>query len=100
MKQRAESGERRNDLVDLSLDAMRKKIAEEEKTGVNDDMHNLEATAKLVHKIKTDKQLDELIVVSNSIIFLIAGYDTTAITLAVCAWQLARNPDIQQRLHV
>ena len=37
-------------------------------------------------------------VLINSMIFMVAGYDTTATTLCWLAYDLATNPDIQERL--
>ena len=37
-------------------------------------------------------------VLINSIVFMVAGYDTTATTLCWLAYDLATNPDIQERL--
>ena len=34
----------------------------------------------------------------NSLIFLIAGYDSTGLTLSYAFWHLATNPDIQKNL--
>jgi len=39
---------------------------------------------------------DEVII--NSIIFLLAAYDTTATTLAWMVYELVLNPDVQQKL--
>ena len=37
-------------------------------------------------------------VLINSIIFMIAGYETTAVTLWWLAYELALNPDVQDKL--
>ena len=54
---------RRNDLIDLMLDA------------VEDDK----------------KEIDEVILLGNSLIFLIAGYDSTGLTLSYAFWHLGGN---------
>ena len=41
-----------------------------------------ESDSALNHKVKTNKEVDELTVVSTAMIILIAGYDTTAQTLS------------------
>ncbi|KAH7982539.1 hypothetical protein HPB52_005498 [Rhipicephalus sanguineus] len=38
-------------------------------------------------------------IVSNCFVFLVAGYETTASTLAFTLYELARHPDEQRRLH-
>ena len=42
--------------------------------------------------------MDELVIVATAIVFLVAGYDTTGTTLAFVCYQLAKNPDIQDKL--
>ena len=37
-------------------------------------------------------------VLINSIIFMIAGYETTAVTLCWLAYELALNPEVQDKL--
>lgn len=44
--------------------------------------------------LMTDK-----VVTSNSFVFLLAGYETTATTLSFMLYELAKNPDIQDRLY-
>lgn len=44
------------------------------------------------------RNLTEDEVVANSIIFLLAGYETTATLLTYCSYALAVNPDVQEKL--
>jgi len=41
---------------------------------------------------------DELNLIATAILFMIAGYDTTAQTLSYAVWQLCQKPDIQEKL--
>nr|QST15041.1 CYP360A1 protein [Diaphanosoma celebensis] len=46
----------------------------------------------------TREEIDE-IVIGQSTIFLLAGFDTTATTLTNACYLLAKNPHVQERLH-
>ncbi|XP_066978648.1 cytochrome P450 3A31-like [Macrobrachium rosenbergii] len=70
-------GMKRGDFLDLLLDAQ----ADESST---------DPSKKQV--------LDDNSIIAQSILFIIAGYDTTATTLAFAAYQLAKNPEAQHRL--
>ena len=54
----------------------------------------------MVDAIKEDKKasLDEEVIVATALIILIAGYDTTSATLSYCAYELVKNPEVQQKL--
>ena len=45
-------------------------------------------------------QFDELDVVASAILFMVAGSDTSANTLAFACYQLAKNPEIQEKLRI
>ena len=53
--------------------------------------------AKLNHKTKKG-HLDEMVIVATAINLLVAGYDTTGTTLAFTCYELAKNPDVQEKL--
>merc|ERR1719500_2118520 len=87
LKTRAASGERRNDMIDMMVDAM-KQIAM--------DKEQKEQDMKFTHKQR--RKLTEQDIISNLIVLLIVGYDTTGMTLAAILWALSENQDVQEKL--
>ena len=58
------------------------------------------AIAMKAMSVKTaNKRLSVDEVLAQALMFLIAGYETTSTTLTACAYELALNPDIQQKLY-
>ena len=58
----------------------------------------------MLHKIRTSNQtnvdgLDEELVVAQGIIFLAAGYETTASTLGTLTYNFSQYPEVQQRCY-
>lgn len=84
MKDRQSSGIRRNDMVDMMLDALKGNLTQEE------------AGAETA-KISDD---DMLTIISTAMIIMIAGYDTTGMALSYLGYELAMNEEIQRRLQV
>ena len=93
IKQRKASKERKDDLIDLMLDAM--EGLKDESQEENEDQY--EADMKLSHKAN-GKNLDEMSFIGTAMVFLVAGYDTTGMTLSWICYELAKNPDLQRRL--
>nr|XP_053627662.1 cytochrome P450 9e2-like [Cherax quadricarinatus] len=78
MKLRQESGIKRGDFLDLMLEQRQEQLHQDGKT------------PKYPVKDET--------IIAQSMLFLMAGYDTTANTLAFTAFHVAKHPHIQQRL--
>jgi len=93
IQQRKASKERKDDLIDMMLDAM--EGFKEEDQDENEDQY--EADMKLIHKAN-GKDLDEMSLIGTAMVFLVAGYDTTGMTLSWICYELAKNPDLQRRL--
>merc|ERR1711990_1399978 len=79
LKTRAESGERRNDMIDMMVDAMKQIAMDKEQKEV--EMEQFEQD-----------------MISNLMVLLIVGYDTTGMTLAAILWALSENEDVQEKL--
>ena len=94
IKQRKESKSRRNDLVDLMIDALEGKL-DEPKEGSEfkvENKHKREDTDKKSKDISYDSAI------STAGILLVAGYDTTGTTMSYAMYELAINQDCQDTL--
>ena len=90
---RKETKTRRNDLIDLMLDAIKSEADQD----LDVDQEQFDQDAKLNHVAKKG-DFDEMTIVATAMVFLVAGYDTTGTTLSYACYQLAQNPDVQDRL--
>jgi cytochrome P450 len=100
IKARKESGQSRNDLVDLAIRAIDGiKDAKHEEGGGEDQDEQFEKDAVLNYKPASIKvALDDTDICASAMVFLVAGFDTTNNALAFAAYELAMNPDAQQKL--
>jgi len=98
IENRKKTKERRNDMVDMMLDAIRKDKSNTEETEHNNhEEEQFEKDSKLTNvKKKTD--IDEANIVATAMVLLIAGYDTTGMAISFAAYELANHPHIQQKL--
>ena len=95
LQQRQSSGMKRNDLIDMMLDAMKNPYQSAQDEEVTDQY---EQDAKFEYKHK--KELDTMTLVATALVMLVAGYDTTAQTLSYIAYELVQNEKIQRKLQV
>jgi cytochrome P450 len=93
--ERRKGSGRRNDLIDMMIDAMREPTATAATT--EDKPDQFDKDASLDHTAPK-RDFDELTIVSTALVLLVAGYDTTAMTLSYLTYELAKNPDVQERL--
>ena len=96
-KQRKESKTKRNDLLDMMIEAVEGSLDQSE----DDDMHaadQFEKDAKIVGQIKK-KNLSYDDVIATAILLLAAGYDTTGSALSWMLYDLAMNQNCQDTLY-
>ena len=91
IRKRKETGSKRNDLIDMMIECLenKKDDGESGKAGSDKSQNNM-------HSSKVNK--DEDIIIATAMVILVAGYDTTGLTLSFMAYELASNPDIQEKL--
>ena len=92
IKHRLDTKTRRNDLIDLMIDAIKDELSAEDAEEHDEEMK------KALQPNHKSKKLDEDKVIATAVVMLVAGYDTTAITMSTCLWYLTQYPEIQKRL--
>jgi len=106
-QRKANNAQKRNDLVQLLVDAYvsesdlknsdyNKLTADFE--GDDETEHNGEESKTSSSHSKVVKTLDDNEIIAQCILFFIAGFETTATTITYCLFELARNPEVQERL--
>jgi cytochrome P450 len=87
VRHRIETKSRRNDLIDLMIDAMK------------GDLEVEEVKEQEEHEVNSKKKsLDESLIIATAVVILIAGYETTGTTMGFMFWLLATNPDVQEKV--
>lgn len=99
MATRKESNTRRNDLIDLILDAL--KDDSQDPKPVEDAQFEKDAQIEVNTPFQSIPEEElELYIVSNAFILFFAGLETSSTIMAVCSVFLATHPDVQERLHL
>ena len=65
---------------------------------IGEDTHKPPDIKPSVKKSNNGRKLTDEEIVAHAVTFMLAGYETTASTLACTSYLLALNPDIQEKL--
>ena len=89
------------DLLQLMMDAKVETNPVKESVPDHESHHMVEDKLQTKSGLITEStaQLDEDEIVANSALFFAAGFETTATTLNFATYCLARNPEVQEKLH-
>jgi len=100
IENRKNTKERRNDMVDLMLDAIREEDSNSKKDENENNNHEDEQFEKDSKLTNVNKKtlINEINIVGTALVLLVAGYDTTGMTISFASYELANNPDIQEKL--
>jgi cytochrome P450 len=97
MKQRKETGMRRNDLIDIVLDALKSRGSELHLVEL-EGQHERDALVKPSSGVAISEEELEDYMVTNSLLLFMAGFENNSTTLALVLWALAKHLDVQERL--
>jgi len=97
IRQRRETNVKRNDLIDMMIEALDSSMpgGDEEDDHANDQF---EKDSKILGLGQSKSNLNEDNIIATAIVLLLAGYDTTALTMSNALYQLTLNPECQRRL--
>ncbi|OXA55516.1 cytochrome P450 9e2 [Folsomia candida] len=99
IKERNKSGRKGNDFIQLMLEAREDKLVKTDEA----ELDRFEKDAVIKGEVKgqeSDLLLDDDGIVSNCVLFILAGFDTTQSLLLFCAYALAIHPEIQDKLRI
>ena len=90
------NSQKRNDMVDLLMDALQNEdiVDEEVKRQIEEELE----VAKPMKVSAIPKDKVEVMLISNLIMLFFAGMDTSSALLAVLMYCLAKNPEVQDKL--
>lgn len=97
---RQENNEKRNDFIQLMLEAREDKLKtdESELDAFEKDAIIKSGGTENGEKTGSGDLLDDDGIVANAVLFMLAGYDTTQSLLLYCAYALALNQEVQDKL--
>ncbi|XP_054713596.1 uncharacterized protein LOC129223056 [Uloborus diversus] len=99
IEERTRTGQVRNDFLQLLLDTA--KETQDEETHEPDELTENYCTAESngkVYKTTNKQKLSNIEVVAQCVLFFFAGFDAAASALSFVFYQLALNPNVQERL--
>ncbi|GFQ86305.1 cytochrome P450 3A8, partial [Trichonephila clavata] len=101
IEERKRTGQKRNDFLQLLLDTAEEQKIEDKSSEKSDDILNNyegETNDQVFKNFHAKKTLSTNELIAQCVIFFLAGFETTASTLAFVSYYLALNPDIQDKL--
>ncbi|CAG2181356.1 unnamed protein product, partial [Oppiella nova] len=104
IKKRKENKEKHNDFLQLLMDVERPEGDIREASDANESHHVNEGKDEITADAEAfsnvlEKKLTEDEILAQCFLFFVAGYETTATTLSFCSYELALNPELQDRLY-
>jgi len=97
IKHRQETGEKRDDFIQLLLEVRANKLKAEDEGELLEQFEK-EAVLKKSSSVEGSYELDDDAIVANCVLFIIGGFDTTQSLLLYGAYAMALWPEKQEKL--
>jgi cytochrome P450 family 9 len=89
----------RNDVIDLLMQIKKGQLKQQQQDEKPEDAGFATVEESDVGKKIVKREWSEIELIAQCFLFFLAGFDTAATVLSFVAYELALNPDIQQRLY-
>ncbi|CAG7729180.1 unnamed protein product [Allacma fusca] len=96
LKHRAKTNEKRDDFLQLMIEARQGKLKAEDESQL--DAYEKDAKLKDV-PVDSDLVFDDDLIIAQSMLFFLGGFDTLDGLLSFALYELGVNPDIQEKLY-
>ncbi|CAG7833966.1 unnamed protein product [Allacma fusca] len=94
LNHRQHTGEKRDDFLQLMIEAKQGKLKAEDDSQL--DAHEKDAKLK---DVESKLALTDELIIAQSLVFFLGGFDTLEGLLSFAVYELAINPEIQERLY-
>ncbi|KAI5652183.1 cytochrome p450 domain-containing protein [Phthorimaea operculella] len=98
MEERERLNIRRPDMINILMEARKGKLQQEEKTNDTDAGFATVEQYSVADKNSVTRKWDDDALVAQAVLFFVAGFDTISSVMSFLLYELALNPDIQDRL--
>lgn len=98
IKSREKEGTIRPDLIHLLMEARKGKLQQETSSQSTEDTGFATAQEIRDSKSNSDLEITDDLITAQAILFFLAGLETSSSLLSLLSYELAKNPDIQQKL--
>lgn len=93
IRYREKNNIKRNDFIQMMME-----IRKEDASGASEFVQNKYTNGHINGVVNKDAILDDTLMTANIFVFFVAGFETTASTMAYCLLELAANLDIQEKM--
>nr|AOT80781.1 cytochrome P450 [Aedes aegypti] len=97
IKARESHGTVRNDMIDLLLQARKGTLKFQEEKNDQEGFATVQESD--MGKVEVTKQITESEMIAQCLVFFLGGFDTVSTCAMFMAYELVRNPEVQQKLY-
>jgi len=98
-KRRMETGEKRNDIIDVLVEELKSSSKNKSQTYESDFEKDAAIDTSGLKDIKDIGYDEETLLIANALLFFFAGFETTSTGISIICHKLAIFPDLQEKVY-